>query len=122
MAQLTHAQKKSFAADMPGILRTSKDTFVGKDFNPETRAAAIDALNIPVGDLGGVRSEKEAAYHEAVTNENAAIDAAYDEASRAIKGMDGVLAGNHPLLAELHKKRDAMSNEAARGKDQPKPA
>src|SRR5439155_19786281 len=122
MAQLTHAQKKSFAADMPGILRKNAASFAGKDFNPETRAAAIDALNIPVGDLGGIRSEKEAAYHTAVANENAAIDAAYDEASRAIKGMDGVLAGNHPLLAELHKKRDAMSNEAARGKDQPKPA
>ena len=122
MAQLTHAQKKSFAADMPGILRKNKDEFTGKDFNPETRATAIEALNAPIGDLTGDRSNKEQIYHAAVAAENAAIDKAYEEASRAVKGIDGVLPADHPLVRELHKKRELMDNEAARGKDQPKPA
>jgi hypothetical protein len=122
MAQLTHAQKKSFAADMPGILRKNKDEFAGKDFDPLARATAIDGLNAPIADLTGDRTQKEQVYHAAVTAENAAIDKAYEEASRAVKGIDGVLPASHPLVRELHKKRELMDNEAARGKQTTKPA
>ena len=116
MSQLTHAQKKSFAADIPGILRSNAAAFTGKDFNPETRATEIDGLNDVVGRVGGIRVQKEADFHGAVTDENVAIDAAYAKASAAIKGAEGVLDKSHPLIKKLTNMRDLMVNEAARAK------
>ena len=115
MSSLTIAQKKTFATDMPGILRSNATAFTGLDFDPAARATAIETLLSPLPGLTGDRSNKEQVYHAAVAAENAAIDSAYEEASRAVKGVEGVLPASHPLLKELKNKRDLMSNEAARG-------
>jgi subtilisin family serine protease len=119
MAQLTHAQKKSFAADMPGILRENKDAFAGMDFNPENRATELDTLNTAVTKAGGVREKAEADLRAAVAAENGAIDAIYTKASAAVDGVSSTLGKDHALTKRLRNMRDLMVNEAARGKTTP---
>jgi len=85
-------------------------------------ATELDTLNAAVTDKGGKRSEKEADLRAAVAAENSAIDAAYGKASAAVEGVSGAIGKDHALTKQLHNKRDLMVNEAARGKDQPKPA
>jgi len=116
MASLTKAQKIEFARQIVKLLKKEKDRLMEKGVDV---TAIIERLELEIADYDNkqaTQTEAKAAAKEATKEANASLKVAYKDASSSEELFAGAFGKDSELVKVINNIRDAMANEAARGK------
>ena len=120
MAKLTYAQRMAFCKLVVQFLKDSAAALKASGFDSTAKTAALETATNQAFVDDAAQEAKKADLHKATIKAGESLKTAYVMASSLTDAMVGVIGKDQQLSKQLHKIREQMTTEAARGKEEKK--
>jgi len=105
MAYLKEAQKRDFVNQMAIITEESFDLIAEHGFDPTNRINTLKEALIEARDAEGEQLDAAARLKDATKKSQEKLSIAYNEASKTVELLAGLLGKDHPLIQQIRKMR-----------------
>jgi len=118
MASLTEAQQRSFVRQVTEIMSSNKEELKKQGLDVSAKLKELQEKIAAAEKAEDEQLRAQAAAKEKTTNSVKATTEAYQLASAQVEAIVGSIGKTDPLSTKIKNIRDAMANEALRGKKQ----
>ena len=118
MASLTEAQQRSFVRQVTEIMSSNKEELKKQGLDVSAKLKELQEKIATAEKSEDEQLRAQAAAKEKTAASVKATKSAYELASAQVEAIVGSIGKTHPLSTKIKNIRDAMANEALRGKKQ----
>jgi len=118
MASLTEAQQRSFVRQVTEIMSSNKEELKKQGLDVSAKLKELQEKIATAEKAEDEQLRAQAAAKEKTAASVKATTEAYQLASSQVEAIVGSIGKTHPLSTKIKNIRDAMANEALRGKKQ----